>query len=69
MPFSDTAFLTASCKLYFIYIGMFTTIRWIFVWLVLIWIFDGGAVPPREMDPEKNLEVYGYGTVAWKDRI
>lgn len=26
-------------------------------------------VPPRPMDPKKDLAVYGYGTVAWKDRM
>lgn len=32
-------------------------------------VVDGGAVPPRPMDPKKDLAVYGYGTVAWKDRM
>lgn len=27
------------------------------------------AVQPRPMDPNKDLAVYGYGSVAWKDRI
>ncbi|XP_047325139.1 cellulose synthase A catalytic subunit 6 [UDP-forming]-like [Impatiens glandulifera] len=27
------------------------------------------AVPPRPMDPKKDLAVYGYGSVAWKDRM
>lgn len=27
------------------------------------------AVPPRPMDPNKDLAVYGYGTVAWKERM
>lgn len=27
------------------------------------------AVPPRPMDPKKDLGVYGYGTVAWKERM
>lgn len=27
------------------------------------------AVPPRPMDPKKDLAVYGYGTVAWKERM
>ena len=27
------------------------------------------VVPPRPMDPKKDLAVYGYGTVAWKDRM
>ncbi|KAJ9560676.1 hypothetical protein OSB04_005836 [Centaurea solstitialis] len=26
-------------------------------------------LPPRPMDPKKDLAVYGYGTVAWKDRM
>ncbi|KAF7127297.1 hypothetical protein RHSIM_Rhsim11G0082600 [Rhododendron simsii] len=26
-------------------------------------------VPPRPMDTKKDLAVYGYGTVAWKDRM
>lgn len=26
-------------------------------------------VPPRPMDPKKDLAVYGYGTVAWKERM
>ena len=26
-------------------------------------------VPPRPMDPKKDLAVYGYGSVAWKDRM
>nr|AIA61439.1 cellulose synthase [Boehmeria nivea] len=25
--------------------------------------------PPRPMDPKKDLAVYGYGSVAWKDRM
>ncbi|KAH9757620.1 cellulose synthase A catalytic subunit 2 [Citrus sinensis] len=28
-----------------------------------------GRVPPRPMDPKKDLAVYGYGTVAWKERM
>ncbi|KAH9691780.1 cellulose synthase A catalytic subunit 2 [Citrus sinensis] len=27
------------------------------------------TVPPRPMDPKKDLAVYGYGTVAWKERM
>ncbi|XP_052201993.1 cellulose synthase A catalytic subunit 2 [UDP-forming]-like isoform X2 [Diospyros lotus] len=27
------------------------------------------SLPPRPMDPKKDLAVYGYGTVAWKDRM
>ncbi|XP_040997086.1 cellulose synthase A catalytic subunit 2 [UDP-forming]-like [Juglans microcarpa x Juglans regia] len=27
------------------------------------------AVQPRPMDPNKDLAVYGYGTVAWKERM
>nr|GMD85150.1 cellulose synthase A catalytic subunit 2 [UDP-forming]-like [Ipomoea batatas] len=27
------------------------------------------ALPPRPMDPKKDLAVYGYGTVAWKERM
>nr|APU87549.1 CesA9 [Plantago ovata] len=27
------------------------------------------TLPPRPMDPKKDLAVYGYGTVAWKDRM
>ena len=27
------------------------------------------AVPPRPMDPKRDLAVYGYGTVAWKDKM
>ncbi|VFQ86717.1 unnamed protein product [Cuscuta campestris] len=33
---------------------------------------DTGSVasmPPRPMDPKKDLAVYGYGTVAWKERM
>ncbi|XP_022894296.1 cellulose synthase A catalytic subunit 2 [UDP-forming]-like [Olea europaea var. sylvestris] len=26
-------------------------------------------VPPRPMDPKKDLAVYGYGTIAWKERM
>lgn len=36
--------------------------------LDVIVVFDL-AVPPRPMDPKKDLAVYGYGTVAWKDRM
>ena len=32
-------------------------------------VFDDDAVPPRPMDPKKDLAVYGYGSVAWKDRM
>ncbi|KAE8728314.1 putative cellulose synthase A catalytic subunit 3 [Hibiscus syriacus] len=27
------------------------------------------TLPPRPMDPKKDLGVYGYGTVAWKERM
>ncbi|KAA8517064.1 hypothetical protein F0562_017118 [Nyssa sinensis] len=27
------------------------------------------SLPPRPMDPKKDLAVYGYGSVAWKDRM
>ncbi|GKV36146.1 hypothetical protein SLEP1_g44307 [Rubroshorea leprosula] len=27
------------------------------------------TMPPRAMDPKKDLAVYGYGTVAWKERM
>ncbi|XP_071741762.1 cellulose synthase A catalytic subunit 5 [UDP-forming]-like [Rutidosis leptorrhynchoides] len=27
------------------------------------------SLPPRPMDPKKDLAVYGYGTVAWKDKM
>ncbi|KAM1005704.1 hypothetical protein ACFX13_002621 [Malus domestica] len=27
------------------------------------------SFPPRPMDPKKDLAVYGYGTVAWKERM
>ncbi|VFQ85093.1 unnamed protein product [Cuscuta campestris] len=27
------------------------------------------SMPPRPMDPKKDLAVYGYGTVAWKERM
>ncbi|ERN08733.1 cellulose synthase A catalytic subunit 2 [UDP-forming] [Amborella trichopoda] len=27
------------------------------------------SLPPRPMDPNKDLAVYGYGSVAWKDRV
>ncbi|KAH9612220.1 hypothetical protein KSS87_014507 [Heliosperma pusillum] len=27
------------------------------------------TVPPRPMDPKKDLALYGYGSVAWKDRM
>ncbi|KAM7257490.1 hypothetical protein ACFE04_013231 [Oxalis oulophora] len=27
------------------------------------------ALAPRPMDPKKDLAVYGYGTVAWKERM
>lgn len=27
------------------------------------------AVHPRPMDPKIDLAVYGYGSVAWKNRI
>ncbi|KAL7617921.1 hypothetical protein Lser_V15G00239 [Lactuca serriola] len=33
---------------------------------------DTGSVvslPPRPMDPKRDIAVYGYGTVAWKDRM
>lgn len=26
-------------------------------------------VQPRPMVPKKNVAVYGYGSVAWKDRV
>ncbi|CAA2972526.1 cellulose synthase A catalytic subunit 2 [UDP-forming]-like [Olea europaea subsp. europaea] len=26
-------------------------------------------IPPRSMDPKKDLAVYGYGTVAWKEKM
>lgn len=27
------------------------------------------AVQPRPMDPKKDIAVYGYGSVAWKERM
>ncbi|OIT21339.1 PREDICTED: cellulose synthase A catalytic subunit 2 [UDP-forming]-like [Nicotiana attenuata] len=30
---------------------------------------DSMSLPPRPMDPKKDLAVYGYGTVAWKERM
>ncbi|KZV16530.1 cell synthase A catalytic subunit 2 [Dorcoceras hygrometricum] len=27
------------------------------------------SLPPRPMDPKKDLAVYGYGTIAWKERM
>ncbi|PWA78914.1 cellulose synthase [Artemisia annua] len=27
------------------------------------------SFPPRPMDPKRDLAVYGYGTVAWKDKM
>ncbi|KAJ7974041.1 Cellulose synthase [Quillaja saponaria] len=27
------------------------------------------SFPPRPMDPKKDLAVYGYGTIAWKERM
>ena len=27
------------------------------------------AVQPRPMVPKKDIAVYGYGSVAWKDRM
>lgn len=32
-------------------------------------INDGDAVQPRPMDPKKDIAVYGYGSVAWKERM
>ena len=29
----------------------------------------GNAVQPRPLDPKKDLAVYGYGSVAWKERM
>jgi len=26
-------------------------------------------VPPRSLDPSKDLAVYGYGSIAWKERM
>ncbi|XP_074264436.1 cellulose synthase A catalytic subunit 5 [UDP-forming]-like [Silene latifolia] len=30
---------------------------------------DSMSLPPRPMDPKKDLALYGYGSVAWKDRM
>lgn len=27
------------------------------------------AVQPRSLDPSKDLAAYGYGSVAWKERV
>lgn len=37
--------------------------------LGFFFFFCGNSVPPRPMDPKKDLAVYGYGTVAWKERM
>jgi cellulose synthase A len=29
----------------------------------------GVPVQPRSMDPSKDLAAYGYGSVAWKERV
>lgn len=41
------------------------------IYLIFIIVVSGFvvAVPPRPMDPKKDLAVYGYGSVAWKDRM
>lgn len=41
---------------------------WLFSWLKVQFPAET-AVPPRPMDPKKDLAVYGYGTIAWKDRM
>jgi cellulose synthase A len=35
--------------------------------LMFIAVDDAGQ--PRPLDPKKDLAVYGYGTVAWKERM
>lgn len=34
-----------------------------------IYYFLGFTVQPRPMVPQKDIAVYGYGSVAWKDRL
>lgn len=36
---------------------------------VLMFIAVDDAGQPRPLDPKKDLAVYGYGTVAWKERM
>ncbi|KAK1323851.1 Cellulose synthase A catalytic subunit 6 [UDP-forming] [Acorus calamus] len=31
--------------------------------------YSSVSLQPRPMDPDKDLSVYGYGSVAWKDRM
>ena len=49
----------------------FLSVMSIHIYLILIIVVSGFvvAVPPRPMDPKKDLAVYGYGSVAWKDRM
>lgn len=35
----------------------------------LLFLLFRFAVQPRSMDPSKDLAAYGYGSVAWKERM
>lgn len=34
-----------------------------------MFLFDALAANPRPINPNKDISVYGYGSVAWKERI
>lgn len=43
---------------------------YVYVYIVVTDILNVDvAANPRPMDPKKDLAVYGYGTVAWKERM
>lgn len=63
MPFTDSS-MTCKCL----------CLGWLFSFFVVFLdqkfnVRINIVVPPRSMDPKKDLAVYGYGTVAWKDRM
>ncbi|THU47041.1 hypothetical protein C4D60_Mb09t11310 [Musa balbisiana] len=50
-------------------LGFFINTRIFYLFYLLAIVISFLAVQPRSMDPSKDLAAYGYGSVAWKERM
>lgn len=64
MPFTDSSMSCKFFKFDSVYVCLFLFVRTYKCYSPM-----DIAVPPRPMDPKKDLAVYGYGTIAWKERM
>ncbi|KAK6940041.1 Cellulose synthase [Dillenia turbinata] len=72
MPFPDSS---VPCKRFSSVYDLFAELLFVFcrcaavMFLAQFVLIVEITVPPRPMDPNKDLAVYGYGSVAWKERM